>query len=268
MEVSTHCNGNVKIIQGFFTKEEAAELSSWFDTFPFEDLEVSSVKFWGKKQFHHSLQHDPKWAPIFAPVKHITDTIDERIRQALDLVQPGQTWHAWPTAFIKMYPGSNPNDYDADKMEMFYHMDNQAHMATLITWGGVMYLNEDYEGGEIRYPVYDFEYKPVAGSMVLHSGFTVHGVKKVTKGNRYGLTSLISRDGHWNNGCLPTPTGKPEGPSYIYPMGYWGRRVGDDRVDPGADIKILRPDGTTRPYCDNPSVGIDLWNKKYMRTYS
>lgn len=267
MEVSTHCDGNVKIIEGFFSEEEAAELSAWMDSFPFDKLNPSAVKFWGKKQFHHNLENDPQWAPIFAPVKHITDQIDGRIQKALNLIEADQQWHAWPTAFIKMFPGSNPNENDAKTMEMFYHMDNQAHMATLINWGTVMYLNNDYEGGEIHYPVYDFKYKPVAGAMVLHSGFTVHGVKKVTEGTRYCLTALISKVGNWNNGVLPTPTGLSEGPSYLYPMGYWGRRVGDDRVDPGVEIKNPRPDGTTRPFCDNPAVGIELWNKKYVRAY-
>jgi hypothetical protein len=267
MDVSTHCDGNVKIIQGFFSKEECEELTSWLDNFPYDKLNPSAVKFWGKKQFHHNLENDPEWASEFEPVKHITDQIDQRILNALEITEPGKKWHAWPTAFIKMFPGSNPNEFDADKMEMFYHMDNQAHMATLITWGGVMYLNDNYVGGEIHYPVYDFTYKPIPGSMVLHSGFTVHGVKKVTEGTRYGLTSLISREGHWNQGCLPTPTGLPDGPSYLYPMGYWGRRVGDDRVDPGAEIKIPRPDGTTRSYCDNPGLSIQLWDKKYHRNY-
>ena len=54
----------------------------------------------------------------------------------------------------------------------------------------VMYLNDDYEGGEIFFPNQNFSYKPKAGDVVMFPcGGTEyqHGVNKVTSGKRYTI---------------------------------------------------------------------------------
>lgn len=60
-------------------------------------------------------------------------------------------------------------------------------------YGIVLYLNGDYEGGEIFYPNVGIEFKPEAYSLVLHPAHEAyrHGVKKVTSGTRYSMTSFI-----------------------------------------------------------------------------
>ena len=66
-----------------------------------------------------------------------------------------------------------------------------------IKYGGVIYLNEDYEGGEIAY--YEnidsesvvFSYKPKSGDMVVHLASMPHGVLPVTTGTRYMLTFFV-----------------------------------------------------------------------------
>jgi hypothetical protein len=52
-------------------------------------------------------------------------------------------------------------------------------------WSVLLYFNEDYDGGEICYPEYGIEYKPKAGSMVIHRPSVVHAVKKMKGGTRY-----------------------------------------------------------------------------------
>lgn len=59
-----------------------------------------------------------------------------------------------------------------------------------VQFSTVIYLNDDYEGGEIFFPNQDFCYKPKAGDIVLFpSGGTEypHGVKEVTSGKRYTI---------------------------------------------------------------------------------
>jgi hypothetical protein len=55
------------------------------------------------------------------------------------------------------------------------------------THSAVVYLNDDFEGGEIVYPKKDFTFKPVAGSCVIHPAGSehLHRVNPVTKGDRY-----------------------------------------------------------------------------------
>jgi hypothetical protein len=70
------------------------------------------------------------------------------------------------------------------------HSDEVGHPE--IRYGCVIYLNDDYEGGEIVYPDLDIEIKPKANSLVLHPGNVDHLVNPVKPGKtRYMLTTFI-----------------------------------------------------------------------------
>ena len=51
----------------------------------------------------------------------------------------------------------------------------------------VLYLNDDYEGGELYFPLFDVTYKPDAGSLVLFPSYYTyeHGAKPIKKGTKY-----------------------------------------------------------------------------------
>lgn len=61
-----------------------------------------------------------------------------------------------------------------------------------IKLGAVIYLNDDFEGGEIYYPKANLEIKPVARSLVVHPAGMIyrHGVKSVTSGERFSLAGF------------------------------------------------------------------------------
>ena len=76
------------------------------------------------------------------------------------------------------------------------HQDRGPHYTNNdIMHGFVIYINDDYLGGEIYYPKKDISIKPKARSLVIHPGTEeyTHGVKEVQSGIRYTLTSF-SRD--------------------------------------------------------------------------
>ena len=55
----------------------------------------------------------------------------------------------------------------------------------------LIYINDDYEGGEIFFPDINFEYKPKERSLLMYPGSFTHGVKSVGKGSpRYSLTTF------------------------------------------------------------------------------
>jgi hypothetical protein len=57
----------------------------------------------------------------------------------------------------------------------------------------VIYLNEDYNGGEIWFPQHDVSYKPKAGSLISFPGTDeyLHGVKAVADGpTRFALSNF------------------------------------------------------------------------------
>jgi predicted 2-oxoglutarate/Fe(II)-dependent dioxygenase YbiX len=64
--------------------------------------------------------------------------------------------------------------------------------AFIVDYGAVIYLNDDYEGGEIYFPDHKLEFKPKAGTLVFFPSNTmyIHGVREITKGVRYTTPSF------------------------------------------------------------------------------
>lgn len=75
------------------------------------------------------------------------------------------------------------------------HVD-QEHDPSLI-YACVIYLNDDFNGGELYFPDIDLEVKPIRGSLMLFSASKkyLHGVRKVLPGpTRYAITGFV-----WDN---------------------------------------------------------------------
>jgi hypothetical protein len=62
-----------------------------------------------------------------------------------------------------------------------------------VKYGAVLYLNDDYEGGEIYYPNVNIKIKPQCGDLVIHPTDLKysHGVKTVKNGIRYCTTTFL-----------------------------------------------------------------------------
>jgi hypothetical protein len=62
-----------------------------------------------------------------------------------------------------------------------------------IQYGVIIYLNDNFEGGELVYPQDNITIKPEMGMLVYHMGNQKHLVSKVISGDRYTLTSFIRK---------------------------------------------------------------------------
>jgi hypothetical protein len=73
------------------------------------------------------------------------------------------------------------------------HTDNSNEYTAII------YLNDNYEGGELNFPDLDLVIKPLKGSVMLWPGYLTHSISTVTSGTRYTMpvflkaTSVLSR---------------------------------------------------------------------------
>lgn len=72
------------------------------------------------------------------------------------------------------------------------HNDNGQPADKDNTFGVVLYLNDDYVGGEVEYPDRGFAYKPVRGSLLVHNASLMHKVNDVISGKRYMLTTFVA----------------------------------------------------------------------------
>jgi predicted 2-oxoglutarate/Fe(II)-dependent dioxygenase YbiX len=56
-------------------------------------------------------------------------------------------------------------------------------------------LNDDYDGGELRFPEYGTDrYRPAAGEALVFSGAHLHEVLPVSRGQRFVLLSFLFGD--------------------------------------------------------------------------
>lgn len=79
-------------------------------------------------------------------------------------------------------PHSDNSDFDGNPTEGF---DNLKYV-------GILYLNNDYDGGELYFPEHEIYIRPNAGSMYIFSGGVenIHGVTEITDGTRYSIVSF------------------------------------------------------------------------------
>lgn len=71
------------------------------------------------------------------------------------------------------------------------HIDDAG--ATFRRASTVFYLNDDYEGGEIEFPLFNVKYKPEAGDFIMFpSSYAYrHKVNPVISGTRYSIASWL-----------------------------------------------------------------------------
>jgi hypothetical protein len=70
----------------------------------------------------------------------------------------------------------------------FTHRENKPDFSSIVYW-----VN-DFDGGEIYFPQDEIEIKPKAGSLIYWENPILHGVKEITKGNRYASSFFWVKD--------------------------------------------------------------------------
>jgi predicted 2-oxoglutarate/Fe(II)-dependent dioxygenase YbiX len=75
------------------------------------------------------------------------------------------------------------------------HRDNLSPSTAHRKFALTLNLNEDYDGGELRFPEYGPDrYRPSAGEALIFSGAHLHEVLPVTRGRRFVLLSFLFGD--------------------------------------------------------------------------
>lgn len=75
------------------------------------------------------------------------------------------------------------------------HVDrNYDHKDNTMDWTALIYLNDDYEGGELVFTELDFSIKPKAGSIVFLPCDAIHEVREVSKNYKYYLFFFLHLD--------------------------------------------------------------------------
>jgi hypothetical protein len=144
----------------------------------------SSCEFWNKRCIYfHSILNTQVQDLLFKKSIEMRNIIQDRSIISTNL-------YVEHPQFVKWDPG----------WELTPHCDNcepDGITPNATPWrshGGVIYLNDDFEGGEIFYPQLDLEIRPEPGMMVIHpAGLEyLHGIKKVTEGIRHTVSVFFT----------------------------------------------------------------------------
>jgi hypothetical protein len=169
--------------KNFLTKEECETLISYYD---------SSIESWQETCFYNARVMDPS-APM---VKNIYPNINEEyfidLRNKLsDIAEEvfGKKVKNLSLSAHKWLPGAFASD----------HSDNSELDGTPNAWREnklvtIIYLNDNYQGGNLYFRDHGLSIAPEAGSMICFDvGIdNVHGVTEIESGDRY--TMLLSWD--------------------------------------------------------------------------
>lgn len=155
-------------IHNYLTNEECDELLSFFfdDSMPYEQVKSEGDMAW----------KDRVKRPLAWPEKSFHTLTRKRISTAQ--AHFGVKFHPMPfNQVLNVW---------REGMEMHPHGDHAHGRYPERDYASLIYLNDDYDGGELYIPSLDIEVKPEKGMLLTFAGGTLmHGVKKVTRGTRY-----------------------------------------------------------------------------------
>ena len=84
------------------------------------------------------------------------------------------------------YPGLDYNVFSpGEKQDVHTDFSKRADRPD---FSSIVYWSKDFDGGKIYFPDDGIEIKPKAGSLIFWSNPVLHGVKEVTRGDRYATS--------------------------------------------------------------------------------
>lgn len=181
---------NIQARENFMTKEELDFLSDAAKKITIWDITETHYNENGTIIYDHTYwenrvatlpsldKNDPKIVPI------ITE-IQQRLKKEVDLFF-GVDAEPTPPAIVRWLPGQLQMPH-ADKE---LHEGPDAGTPNDFPWydiAGLFYLNDDYSGGELYFPLQNVQFKPKAGAAYFFPGDKnyIHGVTTIEEGIRY-----------------------------------------------------------------------------------
>ena len=168
-------------IPDFVTPEAAISIINYVESYS---------EVWGDIAFYGSSgmgvqPDDPRLADYNLPPKFF-ETLREKFKEAIEIVFDKEvkpnTSHAqkWDVGGFAS-PHSDNSDFDG-----------KPNAFEINKYVGILYLNDNYGGGELYFTEHDIEFKPAAYSYICFPGGVenIHGVKEITEGTRYTMVSF------------------------------------------------------------------------------
>lgn len=168
-------------IPNFVTPECAESIINYIESY---SSEWGDIAFYGSSGMGIHAD-DPRLADYKLPPMFF-ELLRQKFQEAITLVfdreVTANTSHAqkWDVGGFAA-PHSDNSDFDGTP-----------NAFEINKYVGILYLNNDYKGGELYFPEHDIEFKPAAYSYICFPGGVenIHGVKEITEGTRYTMVSF------------------------------------------------------------------------------
>jgi hypothetical protein len=168
-------------IPNFVTAEGAEKMVNYIESY---------ADLWGDIAFYGSSgmgihPDDPRLAEYGLPPRYF-ESLRIKFQEAIELVfeRPvkANTSHAqkWD---VGGFAAAHSDNSDFDGIPNAFEINKYV---------GILYLNGDYEGGELFFSDHGISFKPEAYSYICFPGGVenIHGVEEITKGTRYTMVSF------------------------------------------------------------------------------
>jgi hypothetical protein len=168
-------------VPNFIDPEVAKNMVNYFE---------AKAANWGDIAFYGSegmglLPNDPLLADHGLPglfFEELKQSFQEHVGEIFDRPVKPNTSHAqkWNVGGF-----ANPHSDNSDN-------HGEPNAFEINKYVGILYLNEDYDGGQLYFPDHDIEFKPNAYSYYVFPGGVenIHGVREITSGTRYTMVSF------------------------------------------------------------------------------
>lgn len=175
-----------KEIEDFLNKDDCQYL---IDNFKDIDIWTSGgTDFWSNRviNMQQIINFDEKTGNIVISVRN---RIAEKLKEVYNL----ENVYSDLFQMVRWFPGmeqpphaDDMTNIDSPDLEWFRHRE----------YAAIVYLNDNYSGGQTYYPNYDYYISPKVGKLALHPGDPehLHGVTKIENEIRYTLASFWTTD--------------------------------------------------------------------------
>jgi hypothetical protein len=176
------------------------ELFKWTDSTRVNGKDLSDYRTCFDFKIHSDYWKflTPEFEEIKLCYEEIEKVFDETIEHYKEIFNLKLGWRAGLN-FIKYGQGHH----------FVSHVDDGSNESCTVS--ALAYLNDDYEGGELGFPLLDLEFTPEAGDLVFFpSGFThAHKVNPVKSGIRYSVLTWWDYTDKLHPKIEPTRSGVP-----------------------------------------------------------
>jgi len=150
-----------------------------------ENSSQDGVSFWSKRVIDIGAVEDKEIKYLLIKINRDVNKVLRGLSKRKDFLYPDTL------QIVRWFRGYELTPH-ADREEP----DGREHPFPWRDYATVVYLNDDYEGGEIYWPNKNIQYKPRRGSLAIFPGTNefLHGVREVPEGMRYTVASFFTFD--------------------------------------------------------------------------